>query len=63
MINKQWILKSFPRGDIADTDLVLEESNLREIGEQEILIRNIYLSLDPANRGWMSGKASYVCLL
>ena len=46
MINKQWILKSFPRGDIADTDLVLEESNLREIGEQEILIRNIYLSLD-----------------
>ena len=60
MINKQWILKSFPRGDIADTDLVLEESNLREIGEQEILIRNIYLSLDPANRGWMSGQASYV---
>ena len=59
MINKQWILKSFPRGDIADTDLVLEESNLREIGEQEILIRNIYLSLDPANRGWMSGQASY----
>ena len=60
MINKQWILKSFPRGDIADTDLVLEDSNLREIGEQEILIRNIYLSLDPANRGWMSGQASYV---
>ena len=60
LINKQWILKSFPKGDIADTDLVLEESNLREIGDQEILIRNIYLSLDPANRGWMSGQASYV---
>ena len=60
MINKQWILKNFPKGDIVNTDLVLEESNLREIGEQEILIRNIYLSLDPANRGWMSGQASYV---
>lgn len=60
MKNRQWILKSFPRGEIADKDLVLEENNLKVIGEDEVLIRNIYLSLDPANRGWMSGQASYV---
>tara|TARA_B110001454_G_scaffold219154_1_gene250459 strand:+ start:5619 stop:6626 length:1008 start_codon:yes stop_codon:yes gene_type:complete len=60
MDNKQWILNSFPKGDIKDSDLILKQSSIREIEESEILIRNIYLSLDPANRGWMSGQASYV---
>ena len=60
MINKQWILNSFPKGDIKDTDLVLKDSNIADIQDNEILIRNIYLSLDPANRGWMSGQATYV---
>ncbi len=60
MKNKQWILSSFPKGDIQDGDLVLQENELSELKDNEILIRNIYLSLDPANRGWMSGQASYV---
>ena len=60
MINKQWILNSFPKGDIKDTDLVLKDSDIADIQDNEILIRNIYLSLDPANRGWMSGQATYV---
>ena len=60
MQNKQWILNSFPVGDIKDNDLILKEHELSEINSGEVLIRNIYLSLDPANRGWMSGKASYV---
>jgi hypothetical protein len=60
MQNKQWILNSFPVGEIKDNDLILQDSNLSEINDGEVLIKNIYLSLDPANRGWMSGKASYV---
>ena len=60
MQNKQWILNSFPVGEIKDNDLILQESNLGEVNDGEVLIKNIYLSLDPANRGWMSGKASYV---
>ena len=60
MNNKQWILNNFPKGDIKDTDLVLKDSEIEDIKENEILIRNIYLSLDPANRGWMSGQATYV---
>ena len=60
MINKQWILNSFPKGDIKDTDLVLKDSDIADVQDNEILIRNIYLSLDPANRGWMSGQATYV---
>ena len=60
MQNKQWILNSFPVGEIKDNDLIFKDSNLTEINDGEVLIKNIYLSLDPANRGWMSGKASYV---
>ena len=60
MQNKQWILNSFPVGDIKDNDLILKKCELSEVSVGEVLIRNIYLSLDPANRGWMSGKASYV---
>ena len=60
MINKQWILKNFPVGDIKEGDLAMEETAVPELNENEVLIRNIYLSLDPANRGWMSGRASYV---
>ena len=60
MINKQWILKNFPVGDIKEGDLVMEETSVPELSENDLLIRNIYLSLDPANRGWMSGRSSYV---
>jgi NADPH-dependent curcumin reductase CurA len=60
MQNKQWILNSFPVGEIKDNDLIFKDSNLTEVNDGEVLIKNIYLSLDPANRGWMSGKASYV---
>ena len=60
MKNKQWILKKFPVGEISEGDLVLEENEVPSLSDSQILIRNIYLSLDPANRGWMSGQKSYV---
>ena len=59
-MNKQWILSKFPVGEIKEGDLVYQESEIPELNEGEILIKNIYLSLDPANRGWMSGQKSYV---
>ena len=59
-MNKQWILSKFPVGEIKEGDLVYQESEIAELNEGEILIKNIYLSLDPANRGWMSGQKSYV---
>ena len=56
MQNKQWILNSFPMGEIKDNDLIFKDSNLNDIKDGEVLIKNIYLSLDPANRGWMVEK-------
>ena len=43
MQNKQWILNSFPVGEIKDNDLIFNDSNLTEINDREVLIKNIYL--------------------
>ena len=38
MINKQWILKNFPVGDIKEGDLVMEDTSVPELNENELLI-------------------------
>ena len=59
-MNKQWILSKFPVGEIKEGDLILNDTEIPKLIDGQILIKNIYLSLDPANRGWMSGQKSYV---
>ncbi len=58
--NRQWRLAARPEGLIKDGDFEWFEEPVREIRDGEVLVRNIYLSLDPANRGWISGGPSYV---
>ena len=59
-VNRQWILKKRPVGDIAPGDLEFVERPLRDLEQGELLIRNIYLSLDPTNRIWMSDQDQYL---
>jgi NADPH-dependent curcumin reductase CurA len=59
-ISKQWVLKNRPSGDIKDSDLELVSVTLPELAEGEVLVRNIYLSLDPTNRIWMSDIDQYM---
>jgi NADPH-dependent curcumin reductase CurA len=58
--NRQWLLKHRPQGSIARDDLVLHESPVAELQDEEILVRNLYLSLDPTNRIWMSDREQYL---
>eukprot|EP01030_Chromulinospumella_sphaerica_P022406 gene22406-22383_t len=58
--NRQWILKRRPSGDIAAGDLEFVETPTRSLQDGEVLIRNIYLSLDPTNRIWMSDQDQYL---
>ncbi|MBX3480869.1 MAG: NADP-dependent oxidoreductase [Caulobacter sp.] len=58
--NRQWILKHRPEGEIAAGDLEFREAPLRAIEDGEVLVRNIYLSLDPTNRIWMSDQDQYL---
>lgn len=59
-INRQWRLAARPEGLIKESDFVWVEEPVRALAEGEILVRNIYLSLDPANRGWIREGPSYV---
>lgn len=52
-INRQWILKSRPKGLPGPEHFGLTEAPLPEVGHGQILVRNLYLSCDPAQRSWM----------
>jgi NADPH-dependent curcumin reductase CurA len=58
--NRQWRLASRPVGLIQESDFQWHEEPVRDLAEGEVLVRTVYLSLDPANRGWISGGPSYV---
>ena len=58
--NRQWILKKRPVGDIAPGDLELVEQPIPVPGANQILVRTLYLSLDPTNRIWMSDMDQYM---
>jgi NADPH-dependent curcumin reductase CurA len=58
--NRQWRLAARPQGLIKESDFEWVEERVRSIEGGEVLVRNIYLSLDPANRGWVRETASYV---
>ena len=53
--NRAWILEQRPVGDDFDAALKLRELPMPEPGPSQVLVRTLYLSLDPANRGWMAG--------
>jgi NADPH-dependent curcumin reductase CurA len=59
-INRQWRLKSRPVGLIKAENFELVSESLPEPGAGQFLIRNVYLSLDPAMRGWLIDRPSYV---
>jgi len=59
-VNRQWILHRRPAGAIADGDLVLREAPIPRPGDAEVLMRTLYLSLDPTNRIWMSDREQYM---
>ncbi|MDP1630714.1 MAG: NADP-dependent oxidoreductase [Caulobacter sp.] len=58
--NRQWVLKKRPVGDIAPGDLAFVDAPLRPLEPGEVLVRNVYLSLDPTNRIWMSDQDQYL---
>jgi hypothetical protein len=60
MTNRQWILARRPRGEIDAEVLKLVETPAPEPLEGSALVRNLYLSLDPTNRMWMSDVEQYM---
>jgi NADPH-dependent curcumin reductase CurA len=53
--NRHWLLARRPQGLISADDFRWAESSAPEPGAGEILVRNLYLSCDPTQRGWIAG--------
>jgi len=58
---RDWILKRRPQGMFDPSqDVEFQERTLSDPPEGMIIIRNAYISLDPAIRDWMSDTKSYL---
>ncbi len=53
-------LAARPSGHPKEIDFQLAESPLPELGEGEVLVRNIFMSVDPYMRGRMQDRESYI---
>jgi NADPH-dependent curcumin reductase CurA len=57
--NRQVLLKSRPTGIPQAENFEIVTTNVPELGDGEVLVRNIFLSVEPAMRGWVSNVANY----
>jgi NADPH-dependent curcumin reductase CurA len=54
MKNRQWLLARRPYGAIEASDFNFVEADAPTPGEGEVLVRNLMLSCDPTQRGWIA---------
>jgi NADPH-dependent curcumin reductase CurA len=59
-ISREIRLKNRPVGLPSESDFELAEVTLPEVGDGELLVQNIYMSVDPYMRGRMVDRKSYV---
>ena len=58
--NQQFVLASRPEGEVKPTDFNLVDMPMPELGKGEVLVETTYLAVEPAMRGWMEDRESYV---
>jgi NADPH-dependent curcumin reductase len=60
MKNRRVLLASRPAGWVCEENFRIEEGPIPQAGDGEVLVKNLWLSLDPYMRGRMSDAKSYV---
>lgn len=58
-VNRQVRLKSRPSGIPQAEHFEIVETPVPDLGDRQILVRNEFLSVEPAMRGWVSAVANY----
>jgi len=58
--NKKWTLASRPLAQVGEEHFTLETETVRDLVDGEFLVKNHYLSFEPAQRGWLNDVRSYV---
>lgn len=59
-LNRQFLLAKRPVGAATRDTFSYVEKPVAEPGPNQIVVENLYLSLDPAMRGWMNDAKSYI---
>jgi NADPH-dependent curcumin reductase CurA len=59
MLNQQVILTSRPEGIPQAANFEIVESPIAMVDGGHLLVRNLYLSVEPAMRGWVNAAANY----
>ena len=60
MINQFFKLAARPQGMVKASDFEYGEAPVPELKDGEVLAKTLYISLDPAMRGWMNEGKSYI---
>lgn len=58
--NRQYVLVKRPDGDVTDDIFEQREGPIPNAGDGELLLKTLYLSFDPTQRGWLNDVPSYV---
>lgn len=58
-VNRRVLLARRPQGIPQAEDFAFDEAPVPVVAPDEFLVRNIFLSADPAQRGWASAEANY----
>jgi NADPH-dependent curcumin reductase CurA len=59
-VNRQWLFAARPHGFPTHDCFRLEEAPVPALGADQVLVRNLYMSVDPYMRGRMNEMKSYV---
>jgi NADPH-dependent curcumin reductase CurA len=55
-----WVLRRRPEGRMSEADFEWTDAPVPDPGPNQVLVRTIYLSLDPTNRIWASDREQYM---
>lgn len=58
--NRRWVLKKRPHGMVSKENFQFEESDIEDIKDDEMLVKNLYFGFDPTQRGWLNDMKSYM---
>lgn len=54
-VNRCYRLLAHPVGKISASDLELSEEAIPTPGDGQVVVKNLYASIDPTHRIWMAG--------
>jgi NADPH-dependent curcumin reductase CurA len=60
LINRQYFLSSRPLGEPDASHVPVRDVPVPDPADGEVVLRNLYISLDPAIRGWMGDDPNYI---